>query len=156
MTRALLLVLTCTVFYGIAGFPGLQGLQSRDEAPLRHRDGEYEVKVQLAGVPTWCVLDTGASRTALQSSLLHSLPPGSYNLTGISVITLADGSDGVLPVVTLRQVRVGHRQLNDIEVLVLPAGRPLIGQNVLDQLGPWMIDRQSGIILFDMDLTSEN
>ncbi len=128
----------------IAAAPSALGIVAvRDKLPviMRDPDGLFRVPAVLNGVPIQMVLDTGATTTVLTEAdaARVGLAPSDQDS---EIINTASGASS-MQWAKLRHVRVGGTSMTNIDVAVVKTGlsTPLMGQNMLDHLGPYTIDR---------------
>jgi aspartyl protease family protein len=107
--------------------------------------GHFLAATQVNGIQIQAIVDTGASVIAL--SLEDAARIGIFPNAGDFRISLstANGSVGAAPVM-LREVRLGGILVNEVEAVVLPAGRlktSLLGMSFLRKLSSFQVKNGS-------------
>ncbi len=105
------------------------------------RNGHYVADATVNGIALRVMVDTGATTVALTDDTARRLgiapAEGSYRLP----IATANGSVGAAPV-TLRHVRIGDIDVDDVAAVVMPPGAlpvNLLGMSFLGRLSRFQV-----------------
>jgi clan AA aspartic protease (TIGR02281 family) len=113
--------------------PESQGFQ----VPLTRKGGTWETEVILNGkVKKSFIVDTGASFVVIDGQTAKELDVAVDENTPIMPMSTA--SDwGFVPLVTLKSVRVGEAEMQNVEavILTMPSGGGLLGNTFLNKFG---------------------
>src|ERR1043166_4629903 len=110
--------------------------------------GVYARPVEINGVLTLkFVLDSGAAEVNIPADVVLTLVrTGTIKNTDFlpgKTYVLADGSELKSPRFTIRSLRIGSRHIQDVPASVgTLTSSLLLGQSLLEKLGPWGIDTQ--------------
>jgi hypothetical protein len=123
-----------------------------EDIPLVKEGGVYTLPVEINRVLTLhFILDTGASDVQIPADVAHTLlrtgtiQPADF-LPGKTYM-LADGSTVRSPRFMLRSLKIGTRVIQNVPASVGDlAGVLLLGQSVLERLGPWSMDSQRRVL----------
>ena len=113
--------------------PESQGFQVH----LSRKSGTWEAEVILNGrVKKSFTVDTGASLILIERQTAKELDLTVDEDTPIIPMSIASGS-GFVPLVTLKSVRVGEAELQNVEavILTMPFGDGLLGNTFLNNFG---------------------
>lgn len=129
-----------------------------EEIKLRSIGGVYTVPVRLNSSLTMdFMIDTGAADVGLSDDitgkLLSTAVMAERDFKGSETYTLADGSSVKCRTLVLRSVRIGGREVKDVNASACPGNPPLLlGQSFLKKLGPWALDygRNALVVMSDV------
>jgi clan AA aspartic protease (TIGR02281 family) len=113
--------------------PESQGFQ----VPLSRRGGTWETEVILNGkLKRTLIVDTGASFVLIDGQTAKELDVTVGDDTPIIPMATASGW-GFVPLVTLKSVRVGEAEVQNVEavILTMPSGGGLLGNTFLNKFG---------------------
>ena len=134
------------------GLPPLQATRSNppversDEIQIERRGDAYYVPVRINDTITLpFLLDTGASDMVIPADIALTLIRAgaltSGDFIGKSRYRLADGSEAVSDVVSLRELQVGEHSVRNVTASISPLqGEPLLGQSFLSKFGTVTLD----------------
>ena len=135
------------------GCSGGQSPALAEDIPLRKTGGVYTLPVEMNGVLTLpFILDTGAADVQIPADVALTLIrmgtvrdadflPGQF-------YTLADGTTVKSPRFMLRSLKIGTRLLTAVPASIGDLfGAVLLGQNVLERLGPWTMDTPRSMLV---------
>ena len=118
--------------------------------------GVYEIPVTINGVlEINFILDSGASEIFISSDVASTLfKTGTVDLNDLlpdQQYVLADGSTVTNKRFKLRSVEIGGKVFHDIPCAIANdiSAPMLLGQSVLEKLGKFSVDYESGVITFD-------
>jgi hypothetical protein len=132
----------CVLSHSSGGQPTIQQIRSNppvqrpDEVQIERRGGAYYVPVRINGTITLpFLLDTGATDMVIPADVARTLIRAgvltSRDFIGKSRYRLADGSEGVSDVVSLRELQVGEHFVRNVTASISPLqGEPLLGQKL--------------------------
>lgn len=129
-----------------------------EEIKLKSMGGVYTVPVRLNNSLTMeFMIDTGAADVGLSegttSKLLKTGVMAEHDFKGSETYTLADGSSVKCRSLTLRNIRIGERELSDIKASACPGNPPLLlGQSFLKKLGAWAMDYNRNVLVVMSDV----
>jgi len=107
------------------------------QVPLSRRGGTWETEVLLNGkVKRTLIVDTGASFILIDGQTAKELDVTVGEDTPIIPMSTASGW-GFVPLVTLKSVRVGEAEVQNVEavILTMPSGGGLLGNTFLNKFG---------------------
>ncbi len=107
----------------------------------RDRDGLFRVKAVINGTELSLILDTGATTTVVTGADAARIGLAAADTGLPSTITTAAGPSP-MRWGRARDVRLAGATLTNIDIAIMDQGlgTSLLGQNMLDQLGPFTID----------------
>jgi clan AA aspartic protease (TIGR02281 family) len=121
-------------------------VQNHEEVQIEKRGSSYYVPVRINDTITLpFLLDTGAGDLAIPADVARTLIRAgalkSGDLIGKRSYQIANGSEEVSPVVSIREVRVGEHVVRSVTAGITPAnGEPLLGQSFLSKFGAVTVD----------------
>ncbi|HEV7733633.1 MAG TPA: retropepsin-like aspartic protease [Candidatus Binatia bacterium] len=127
------------------------------EAPLTKKGGVYTVPVRINGAITLgFVVDSGAAEVNVPADVaLTLIRAGTIADTDFlpgATYVLADGTEVQSPRFILRSVQIGDHVLRNVSASVGElTSHLLLGQSVLERLGPWSMDTRRGVLAFADD-----
>jgi hypothetical protein len=119
------------------------------EVPLVRDGAIYRVPVTLdRRIVRSFIVDTGAGEVQVSTELAHAMFPAGPRYLSDGTYRLADGRIVRNRRILIPRLRVGDRELHDVTASVGgPDAALLLGQNVLDRLGPWSIDGRRAVLV---------
>ena len=145
------------VFEQIGGFEVEKNKSSTSEIissiRMDRKNGVRYVKVEVNGIPFEFIFDTGASNMCISiAEALILLKQGTIteeDIKGKINMSVADGSVSEGTVINLRSVKIGGKELSNVEAIVTnnPNAPLLLGQSVLEQFGNIEIDNLRDMII---------
>ena len=120
--------------------------QRREKVQITKRGDAYYVPVRINDTITVpFLLDTGAGDLAIPEDVARTLIRAgalkSGDLIGKRSYQIANGSEEVSPVVSIREVRVGDHAVRNVTAGITPPnGEPLLGQSFLSKFGTLTVD----------------
>jgi clan AA aspartic protease (TIGR02281 family) len=124
----------------------LPPVQKHEEVHIERRGSSYYVPVRINDTITLpFLLDTGAGDLAIPRDVARTLIRAgalkSGDLIGKRSYQIANGSEEVSPVVSIREVRVGEHIVRNVTAGIIPPnGEPLLGQSFLSKFGAVTVD----------------
>lgn len=130
-----------------------QPVQRPDEVQIERRGDAYYVPVRINDTITLpFLLDTGASDIVIPADVALTMVRAgaltSGDLIGRSRYRLADGSEAVSDVVSLRELQVGEHSVRNVTASISPLqGEPLLGQSFLSKFGTVTLDYRRLVLI---------
>jgi clan AA aspartic protease (TIGR02281 family) len=127
--------------------------QGPEEVPIEKRGSSYYVPVRINDTITLpFLLDTGAGDLAIPADVARTLIRAgalkSSDLIGERSYQIANGSEEVSSVVSIRDVRVGEHVVRNVTAAITSAnGEPLLGQSFLSKFGAVTVDYQRLVLV---------
>lgn len=123
------------------------------EVPLVKTGGVYAVPVQINGAITLnFIVDSGAAEVDIPADVVmtliraNTIAPSDF-LPGRTYV-LADGTHVESQRFTIRMVRIGDHVIQNVAATIGDVkGSLLLGQSVLERLGPWSLDSGRGVMV---------
>ena len=121
--------------------PNRPSVGGPEEVQIENRGSSYYVPVRINDTITIpFLLDTGAGDLAIPADVARTLIRAgalkSGDLIGKRSYQIANGSEEVSPVVSIREVRVGDHAVRNVTAGITPPnGEPLLGQSFLSKFG---------------------
>lgn len=118
-------------------------------------NGVYQIPVQVNGIKMFFIFDTGASTISISeieaSFLWKQGKLAIDDIKGVSNFSDANGDISEGTIIILKSVKIGNRELKDIEASVVNnLNAPLLfGQSALEKFGKISIDNNRGEIIFE-------
>jgi predicted aspartyl protease len=128
-------------------------VQRPDEVQIEKLGDTYHVPVRINDTITLpFLLDTGASDMVIPAdvalTLIRAGALTSGDFIGKSRYRLADGSEAVSDVVSLREVQVGEHSVRNVTASVSSLqGEPLLGQSFLSKFGTVTLDYRRLVLI---------
>jgi predicted aspartyl protease len=128
-------------------------VQRPDEVQIEKLGDTYHVPVRINDTITLpFLLDTGASDMVIPAdvalTLIRAGALTSGDFIGKSRYRLADGSEAVSDVVSLREVQVGEHSVRNVTASVSSLqGEPLLGQSFLSKFGAVTLDYKQLVLI---------
>lgn len=96
------------------------------------------------------LLDTGASSTLISSSLALSLiRDDQARFVGDTKFTMASGEVVRAKEIVIKEVKIGNQIVRDVKAAAIPGEIDLLlGVDVLNAIGPYLIDSQNSQLIF--------
>jgi clan AA aspartic protease (TIGR02281 family) len=121
-------------------------VQKHEEVQIEKRGSSYYVPVRINDTITLpFLLDTGAGDLAIAEDVARTLIRAgalkSGDLIGKRSYQIANGSEEVSPLVSIREVRVGEHMVRNVTAgITQPNGELLLGQSFLSKFGAVTVD----------------
>jgi predicted aspartyl protease len=137
----------------IQQIPSNPPLQRPDEVQIERRGDTYYVPVRINDTITLpFLLDTGASDIVIPAdvalTLIRAGALQSGDFIGKSRYRLADGSEAVSDVISLRKLQVGEHSVRNVTASISPLqGEPLLGQSFLSKFGTVTLDYRRLVLI---------
>jgi clan AA aspartic protease (TIGR02281 family) len=121
-----------------------------DSVPLYLEGAQAKADVQIGPYTLRMMVDTGATYLSIPRSLSDRLlATGEAQSVGHQQFRLADGSILDERVISIRKVVIGNHILHDIQATASSENAvPLLGISILNMIGRFTIDTQSGQLIF--------
>lgn len=125
-----------------------------EDVPLLKRNGVYYIPGEVNESMTLIFLvDTGAAEVTLTEDVVRALiRTGTVEKKHIlpdKIYVLADGRKVRNARIMLEKIKIGKRVLRNIEAAISHEGSHLlIGQNLLEKMGPWTFDTNRQVLVF--------
>jgi aspartyl protease family protein len=122
---------------------------------MEKEDGVYKIPVEVNGVKMYFIFDTGASVISISTTEANFLyKQGKLSVDDVmGTANFSDANGDITEglVIRLKDVRIGNRNLHDVQATVVGnLNAPLLfGQSALEQFGRISIDYASGEINFE-------
>jgi predicted aspartyl protease len=133
--------------------PSARPVQGQEEIQIEERGSSYYVPVRINDTITIpFLLDTGAGDLAIPADIAQTLMRAgalkSGDFIGKRLYQIANGSEEISPVVSIREVRVGdHVARNVTAGITPPNGEPLLGQSFLSKFGTLTVDYKRRVLV---------
>jgi hypothetical protein len=126
--------------------PGIK----KEIIPLKVKNNSMRLSVGLGDQVLTMVLDTGASSTLISNSLaLSLLRDDQARLVGDARFTTASGEVVRAKEIIIKEVRIGNQIVRDVKAAAIPGDVDLLlGVDVLNAIGPYLIDSQNSQLIF--------
>lgn len=118
-------------------------------------NGVYQIPVEVNGVSMSFIFDTGASIISIsETEAIFLIKQGKLtedDIKGTVNFTDANGDISEGTIIVLSTVKIGNRELNNVEASVVPnlIAPLLVGQSALERFGKISIDNEKGEISFE-------
>ncbi len=108
---------------------------------VRHHDGLFHASVLLNGRPVQMIIDTGASKSILSRADAEAISDLRISRRTMGTMQTLGGNRRY-KTATVESAKVGSRDVGAVEFAMLdsPASISVIGQDVLGQLGPIILN----------------
>ena len=118
--------------------------------PLKVKNNVMRLNVGLGDQVLTMLLDTGASSTLISSSLALSLiRDDQARFVGDTKFTTASGEVVRAKEIVIKEVRIGNQIVRDVKAAAIPGEIDLLlGVDVLNAIGPYLIDSQNSQLIF--------
>jgi len=126
--------------------PGIK----KEIIPLKVKNNSMRLSVGLGDQVLTMVLDTGASSTLISNSLaLSLLRDDQARLVGDARFTTASGEVVRAKEIIIKEVKIGNQIVRDVKAAAIPGDVDLLlGVDVLNAIGPYLIDSQNSQLIF--------
>lgn len=121
--------------------------------PLKRKGTVNIVSINIGGKNIDYILDSGASFCTINKNLekyfrnIGVLRDSDYH--GEVQLTLADGSSKVCKKVIIPSIKIGEKQIRNVEAVVLDTKDLLLGKSFLDQFKGWKIDNVKNLLILE-------
>ncbi len=154
MVRSLYTIIACLVLFFPLAFQFENSIKA-EKISVEKRGGVYYVPAEInESILLDFIIDTGAAEVTIPADVIMtlmrngSIEPSDY-LPGKTYI-LADGSEMESPRVLIRQLKIGRHTLTHIAASISDVKGPLLlGQNLLERLGPYTLNTKTRELVFD-------
>jgi predicted aspartyl protease len=118
--------------------------------PLKVKNNVMRLNVGLGDQVLTMLLDTGASSTLISSSLALSLiRDDQARFVGDTKFTTASGEVVRAKEIVIKEVKIGNQIVRDVKAAAIPGEIDLLlGVDVLNAIGPYLIDSQKSQLIF--------
>ena len=118
--------------------------------PLKVKNNVMRLNVGLGDQVLTMLLDTGASSTLISSSLALSLiRDDQARFVGDTKFTMASGEVVRAKEIVIKEVKIGNQIVRDVKAAAIPGEIDLLlGVDVLNAIGPYLIDSQNSQLIF--------
>jgi predicted aspartyl protease len=118
--------------------------------PLKVKNNVMRLNVGLGDQVLTMLLDTGASSTLISSSLALSLiRDDQARFVGDTKFTTASGEVVRAKEIVIKEVKIGNQIVRDVKAAAIPGEIDLLlGVDVLNAIGPYLIDSQNSQLIF--------
>jgi predicted aspartyl protease len=118
--------------------------------PLKVKNNVMRLNVGLGDQVLTMLLDTGASSTLISSSLALSLiRDDQARFVGDTKFTTASGEVVRAKEIVIKEVKIGNQIVRDVKAAAIPGETDLLlGVDVLNAIGPYLIDSQNSQLIF--------
>jgi predicted aspartyl protease len=118
--------------------------------PLKVKNNVMRLNVGLGDQVLTMLLDTGASSTLISSSLALSLiRDDQARFVGDGKFTTASGEVVRAKEIVIKEVKIGNQIVRDVKAAAIPGEIDLLlGVDVLNAIGPYLIDSQKSQLIF--------
>jgi predicted aspartyl protease len=118
--------------------------------PLKVKNNVMRLNVGLGDQVLTMLLDTGASSTLISSSLALSLiRDDQARFVGDGKFTTASGEVVRAKEIVIKEVKIGNQIVRDVKAAAIPGEIDLLlGVDVLNAIGPYLIDSQNSQLIF--------
>jgi predicted aspartyl protease len=118
--------------------------------PLKVKNNVMRLNVGLGDQVLTMLLDTGASSTLISSSLALSLiRDDQARFVGDTKFTMASGEVVRAKEIVIKEVKIGNQIVRDVKAAAIPGETDLLlGVDVLNAIGPYLIDSQNSQLIF--------
>jgi predicted aspartyl protease len=149
----------CVLSHSSGGQPPIRQIRSNppvqksDEVQIERRGDAYYVPVRINDTITLpFLLDTGASDIVIPAdvalTLIRAGALQNGDFIGKSRYRLADGSEAVSDVLSLRELQVGEHSVTNVTASISPLqGEPLLGQSFLSKFGTVTLDYRRLVLI---------
>ena len=122
--------------------------------PLSEKNGVYNLKVNVNGVTTIFVLDSGAGESCMSPALENTLIINGYikarNYLMNGLYRIADGSITECKRVMIPKLTVGNKVVTNVVFAIGSSNSPnLLGQSFLKQNSSWTLDNIQKILILN-------
>ena len=122
------------------------GLGKSSEVPLINYMGQgYKIKLNVGGVESYFLLDTGASNIVIdrkiERELLLSGSIKREDYLDESTYIMANNESVVAQNVILREIKVGNYTVKNVKAAIIDGGSLLCGQSFLESFSKWEINK---------------
>lgn len=122
---------------------------------MTKKGGVYEIPISINGYPMDFIFDTGASSISIsEAEVIFLYKQGRIiedDIKGSIDFMDATGNISQGTLINLREVKIGNRQLNNVEASVVHnlEAPLLLGQSALSQFGKLTVDYKNNEIIFE-------
>jgi clan AA aspartic protease (TIGR02281 family) len=118
--------------------------------PLKVKNNAMRLNVGLGDQVVTMLLDTGATSTLISSSLALSLiRDDQAQIVGDSKFATASGEVVRAKEIVIKEVKIGNQLVRNVKAAAIPGEIDLLlGVDVLNAIGPYLIDSQNGKLIF--------
>ena len=118
--------------------------------PLKIKNNSMRLNVGLGDQVVAMLLDTGAASSLITNSLASSLiRDDQARYIGLTKMTTASGEVVTAKEVVIYEVKLGNQVVRNVKATVVPGDiELLLGANVLNAIGPYMVDSSKSQLIF--------
>ena len=123
-----------------------------DSVPIYPANNGTSARIDvLLGVqPLRMLLDTGATLCMISEAIAARIVHDGYGVWQAydGNFTMADGTTRTVPILVIREVRIGRHTIRNVYVGVSSAEEMLLAFHVVNDIAPFTIDTRAGLLIF--------
>jgi endonuclease YncB( thermonuclease family) len=123
-----------------------------DSVPIypANNGSSARIDVLLGVQPLRMLLDTGATLCMISEAIAARIVHDGYGVWQAydGNFTMADGTTRTVPILVIREVRIGRHTIRNVYVGVSSAEEMLLAFHVVNDIAPFTIDTRAGLLIF--------